>query len=413
MTERFDHPLTRDELAQLANVDPALVDRLVDVRVISPREGDRPFTYGDVARVGLATACEQAGLPLESIGVAIRAGTLSFAFVGAPPYTWPVRLPRTYAELATELNIEPEHLLRVYEAMGSARPSLQDHIREDDADILTPAAIGLAAGIPFESVVRLARVYGESLRRVTQAETAVFHNDIETPFFRSGLNQRQTFEAAAGFGATINPVMGRGLLALYLRIQERTWIDHMVEHVEVALEEAGIERRVASPPAMCFLDLAGYTRLTEERGDEAAADLAARLAAMVDRSARANNGRAVKWLGDRVMFHFRSPADGVRAAIDMVARTPKEGLPPAHAGLSAGPIVEQDGDYYGRTVNLASRIAAFAEPGRTLVDERVVEATDDADLSYREVGPVELKGMTRPVTLFEASLARTQLRSNT
>jgi class 3 adenylate cyclase len=198
-------------------------------------------------------------------------------------------------------------------------------------------------------------------------------------------------------------MMEHMILALYLRTQQHAWIGHMVEHVEIALEEAGIERPTPVPQAMCFLDLAGYTRLTEERGDRAAAELATRLGAVVSEGARSHGGQAIKWLGDGVMFHFRDAASAVRSALEMVARTPAEGLPPAHAGISAGPVVQQDGDFYGRTVNRAARIAAFADAGRTLVDGGVIEATAEVtDLEFRTVGPVELKGLPKPVTLFEA-----------
>ena len=111
------------------------------------------------------------------------------------------------------------------------------------------------------------------------------------------------------------------------------------------------------PPAVCFLDLTGYTRLTEERGDEAAADLAGTLAALVRRTSQEHGGQAVKWLGDGVMFLFPDPGPGVLAALDMVDGVATEALPPAHVGIHAGPIVFQEGDYFGRTVNVASRIA--------------------------------------------------------
>jgi class 3 adenylate cyclase len=85
---------------------------------------------------------------------------------------------------------------------------------------------------------------------------------------------------------------------------------------------------------MCFRDLTGYTRLTEERGDEAAADLAARLATLVRRSAQEHGGMPVKWLGDGVMFYFREPGDAVLAALEMVAV--RQGLPLAHVGSTPG-----------------------------------------------------------------------------
>jgi hypothetical protein len=114
---------------------------------------------------------------------------------------------------------------------------------------------------------------------------------------------------------------------------------------------------VEQPPAMCFLDLVGYTRLTEERGDDAAAEIAANLAELTQRAARARGGLPVKWLGDGVMFFFKRPGEAVLAALEMVQEAPATGLPPAHVGIHAGPIVVQDGDYFGRTVNLAARIA--------------------------------------------------------
>jgi class 3 adenylate cyclase len=86
----------------------------------------------------------------------------------------------------------------------------------------------------------------------------------------------------------------------------------------------------------------------------------------------------------------------------MVARAPSIGLP-AHAGVAAGPVVMQDGDYFGRTVNLAARVAAGAEAGQTLVTDRVAELADGSGSTFREVGPVELKGFAEPVILYEAS----------
>ena len=96
--------------------------------------------------------------------------------------------------------------------------------------------------------------------------------------------------------------------------------------------------------------------MTEERGDEAAAELAARLTPLVQRTAERHGGKVVKWLGDGVMFHFREPTGGVVAALEMIGAIAAAGLPPAHVGLHTGPVVFQGGDYFGRTVNLAARI---------------------------------------------------------
>jgi adenylate cyclase len=153
---------------------------------------------------------------------------------------------------------------------------------------------------------------------------------------------------------------------------------------------------------MCFLDITGYTRLTQESGDEAAAKLAETLSRLVQRTSVQHGGRPVKWLGDGVMFYFPDPGPGVVAALAMVEGVTDAGLPPAHVGLHAGPVLFQEGDYYGQTVNMASRIGEYARPGEVLVSQEVVDASQGAGVSFKEIGPVELKGVTGVVRLHAA-----------
>jgi adenylate cyclase len=175
-----------------------------------------------------------------------------------------------------------------------------------------------------------------------------------------------------------NFLVDRALLAARRRQQELAWIEQLVEDIEAALEETGVLGRPGRVPAMCFLDLVGYTRLTEEQGDQVAAELAERLAVLVDRSVREHDGVPVKWLGDGVMVYFREPA---------------------------GPVVVQGGDYFGRTVNLAARIAAYASASRVLVSEPVVKRAPPQGVSFNELGLVQLEGIAHPVRLLEARRA--------
>jgi adenylate cyclase len=201
------------------------------------------------------------------------------------------------------------------------------------------------------------------------------------------------------------PLMDRALLAGLRRQQELVWTEGLVEHIEDELEAAGTLGRPGRVPAMVFLDLVGYTRLTEEQGDAAAAALAESLALLVDRSAREHGGVPVKWLGDGVMVHFREPAGAVRSALELVGRLPEAGLPPARVGVAAGPVVIQGGDYFGRTVNLAARIAVRAGPGQVLVSRRVADSAPPDGVVFTDAGEVELKGFARPVRLLEARRA--------
>jgi adenylate cyclase len=121
---------------------------------------------------------------------------------------------------------------------------------------------------------------------------------------------------------------------------------------------------------------------------------------------RANAGRPVKWLGDGVMFYFPDPGPAVVAAIEMVDGVREAGLPPAHVGLHAGPVLFQEGDYFGRTVNVAARIAEYARPGEILVSQEVVDIGGaQPNVEFRLIGPVELKGVAGAVHLHAAHRA--------
>jgi adenylate cyclase len=156
---------------------------------------------------------------------------------------------------------------------------------------------------------------------------------------------------------------------LYGRHFERYATEHRLGHIEAALETAGLHRRRLHPEACVFADLSGYTRLTEELGDEAAAQMALRLAELMQEVADRHCGLVVKMLGDGVHFYFEEPSNAVLGSLELVERAQPQGLPPAHVGVNAGPMTYTDGDYYGLTVIIAARIASEAGPGQVLVGE--------------------------------------------
>jgi adenylate cyclase len=141
------------------------------------------------------------------------------------------------------------------------------------------------------------------------------------------------------------------------------------------MDERGIApRQPRQLPAIAFLDLSGYTALAEERGDEAAAEVAAGVADVVQDIAVGQGGRPIKWLGDGVMMHFADPAAAVVSGLDLIEATERAISAPARVGINAGPVVVQEGDYFGRTVNVAARIADYAGPREVLVSEQAREA---------------------------------------
>jgi adenylate cyclase len=391
-------------LADLAGVTEAEVQRLVELGILVARDRTDPFLAADVQKVRLATACERAGLPMAGIASAIRAGRLSFAFLEAAPYRrWAVRSARTYRQVSQETGVPLELLCSALEAMGFARMAPDEPIREDELEIVPFVQLGHATGtFDLAWLTRLGRAHAEGLRLITTAWAEAYTARFEGPVLESGANQQIAMERAAQLSVDFLPLVDPALLAIYHRQEELTWTEGLVERIERELEAAGVLGRPGRVPAMCFLDLVGYTRLTEERGDRAAAALAETLAVLVDRSAREHGGVPVKRLGDGVMVHYRDPEGAVLSALGLVAQLPEAGLPPAHVGVAAGPLVAQGGDYFGRTVNLAARIAAHAGAGQVLVSGSVAESASPEGVTFVELGELRLEGFARPVRLLEA-----------
>jgi adenylate cyclase len=287
--------------------------------------------------------------------------------------------------------------------MGFARVGPDEPMREDELDIVPLLQHGLSSGIFDQAwLTRLGRAHVEGLRLITTAWGDVYQARFEGPVRAAGGDQRAAMEVAAQRSIGFLPLGDPALLAIYHRQEELLWTEGLVERIEHELEEAGMLGRAGRVPAMLFLDLVGYTRLTEERGDAAAAALAETLAVLVSRSAREHGGVPVKWLGDGVMVNFPDPAGAVQSALDLVDQLPAAGLPPAHAGVAAGPVVVQGGDYFGRTVNLAARIATQASAGQVLVSDTVPAARPQG-VRFAEVGEVQLKGIPKAVRLLEAT----------
>ena len=180
-------------------------------------------------------------------------------------------------------------------------------------------------------------------------------------------------------------------------------LEYIVGVTEQFMEERGITPKQAKrPPAIAFLDLAGYTALAEERGDEAAAALASDLAGVVHEAAQTQGCRPVKWLGDGVMFHFSDASVAIRSGLELIEKTEKAVKVPARIGIDAGSVVVQDGDYFGRTVNVASRIADYARPHEVLVSEAARETAGLDGVEFELIGDVPLKGVSNAVRLHKA-----------
>jgi len=154
-----------------------------------------------------------------------------------------------------------------------------------------------------------------------------------------------------------------------------------------------------------FADIAGYSLIADQHGDEAAADLALYFLSRASSLASIHGGELVKSLGDAVMVRTEDAADSIRLALDLVNEFSQDpALPAIHAGLHTGPAVRRADDWWGATVNIAARVAAAADPGQVLVTETSrVQAGQVASTRWRGLEPLRLKNIRLAVKVYAAS----------
>ena len=399
--------LSREEAATRAGVDATYIDELVAARVLSAADDDG-FTTSDVRRIGLLRALQEAGLPLDGLAAGFAKGVVTLEFLDNPEYDRFAGLSaETFDQVSARTEIPLALLAVIREAIGLGSARGHDLLREDELAIVPFIELQLQVGFRPPAIERLLRGMGESLRRIAESEAEWWRTEIIEPRIAAGLGPTEVGGGDIAEGLTEKSQ--QALLAMLHAQQAQTWTSNIVAGFERQLANAGLFRAPDRPPAICFLDITGYTRLTQERGDRAAAELAEALSRITKRTSIEHGGRAVKWLGDGVMFWFRDPGPGTVGALEMVDALGSAGLPPAHVGLHAGPVVMQQGDYYGQTVNMAARIAEYARPGEVLVSQAVAEAAQagqgTAGVDFIEIGPVDLKGVSGAVQLHAAKRA--------
>ena len=396
--------LSEQELAERSGTTVQQLRHLVELGIISPT--DRAHQPSDIQRIRIVQALSRAGITSEEIGQLIVAGAYSMAWADQLfPEPTP-QVPTTFEQAVDQLQLPASFVERLYASWELARPEWGQALRADDAELLGLAAVGYSVFGRDETVaLSVARQLGESLRRLAESQMRLFRSRIEEPLIASGTTQLPSNgDAISAIAMPLLAALERTVLLLYHRHLEYQVLETIVLRAELKLEQAGVaKRRPDRPPAIAFLDLTGYTNITEQQGDQAAAELAAQFVDVVHTVAHQHGGRPVKLLGDGVMFHFPEPARGVLCGLELVERIPQMNLPRARMGVSTGPVVFQDGDYFGRTVNLAARITDYARPGEVLVSDEVVTASNAPQgVRYRPIGSIELKGVATPVTLHTA-----------
>jgi adenylate cyclase len=347
-------------------------------------------------RLELLERLAQEGAGLEELREAVAAGRLTLLPAeralagGGPRYT--------AREIAESIDLDLDVLRRSTAALGIPNPD-PDERSLTDADLEAARRLKafLAAGLPEDGLLQVARTIGMGTARIAEANRELVVRTLMQP----GDSERDLalrFAAAAeGMMPLFEPTLSYALRA------------HMVEQMRRdvigAADLASGEIRGAAERSVCFADLVEFTRLGEEVAAEELGQVAGRFEEMANAVAEPPV-RLVKMIGDAAMLVSEEAPQMLEAAIRLVEDAEGEGdeFPVVRAGLALGPTVAQSGDYYGRAVNLASRITGVARPGSVLVDAATREAVDRG-FSYSFAGERRLKGIGSAVKLFRARRA--------
>jgi adenylate cyclase len=386
--------VSRSEAARRAGVTPQTLLRWAREGLV-PQVRDGEWTPAAVAQARIVARLRERGHTLDEIRAATESGRLAFGFADELLPAHEAR--HTLEEAAAETGLEPALIERLFLSMGFSATSL-GRVSDDDLELLRYVASVLAAGFPLVAFLQLVRVYGQALAQMADAEVRLFHLYVHEPLMRAGVPGMEMGDEMHG--------LARDLLPLASPIMDRVhqrYLAHFVEqdvigHMESDLEDGPLDLgrlRVA----IAFADLAGYTRLTEEEGEEEAVSAVERFIEDVEVTLP-DTARVIKTIGDEVMIVGSDAAALVDWAVgfqSMVA----DRRPLPRIGIHYGLTLYRDGDYYGREVNQAARVAARAAGGEVIVTREVIEVAGP-HLEFERIGEVRLKGFSEATELFAA-----------
>ncbi len=391
--------LTLAQVAERAGVSAATVRRWVRDGLVPQYDG--AWTPAAASHVRIVARLRERGYTTAQIRDASQSGRLVFGYLDELLPSSPST--HSLSEVARVSGLSAELIERIYAAMGTSTLSV-DSFSDQDLQMLKYVAEILAAGLPLPVLLQLARVYAQQIAQIADAEVRLFHIYVHEPLMRAGVPGVEVAEEMEALTRDLLPFVVPLMNYFHARMLSHFVEQDVIGHIEADLDgEVPEEGRMRV--AIAFADLAGYTRLTEEHGDEQAVHAVERFVEAVSLSLPAD-ARVIKTLGDEVMIVGADPVALLDWAVGFARRRGELAgdVPPPRIGLHHGDALYRDGDYYGREVNQAARVVARAAGGEVLVTRAVVDAAGGADgIAFERIGEVGLKGFSEPTELFQAA----------
>ena len=384
------------EVARRIGVTPTTLRRWIDTGVVPADGNGGGMSPASVAVARAVARLRDRGHSLQEIREATESGKLASSYIeGLLPEAEP---GWTLEDAARETGLEPALIERIFTAIGFG-PSME-RLTDADMQLLRYTAAVLAAGFPLVAFLQLVRVYGQAISQIADAEVRLFHLYVHEPLMRDGVPGWEMAEEMEGLARELLPLASPIMEHAHTRFLQHFIQQDLVNHMEAELGDGEGGERILGRMrvAIAFADLAGYTRLTEEIGEEEAVSVVERFVEQVEVTLP-DDARVVKTIGDEVMIVGSDPSALVDWAVGFQQLQTERPLP--RIGVHAGEVLYREGDYYGREVNLAARVAARAAGGEVLATRPVVDVAG-GHLEFEPIGEVRLKGFSYATELFVA-----------
>ncbi|HEX2393575.1 MAG TPA: adenylate cyclase regulatory domain-containing protein [Solirubrobacterales bacterium] len=348
------------------------------------------------ARMALLERLAGEGVPLEELQAAVGAGRLALLPVERAIAGDGVRY--SARQIAEKSGLDLDLLRRFRAALGVPYADPDEAIgTETDLEAALRTKAILDTGFPPEQVLQNARTVGMGMARIAEANRSLVVRNLAQP----GDTERDLADRLALAAEQLLPLVGQTLVYAF----QANLLEQVKRDVIGAADLASGEIGGTAELTVCFADLVEFTRLGEEIAAEELGQVAGRLEEMALAVAEPPV-RLVKTIGDAAMFVSTEAEPMLAAALRLIDAAEGEGeqFPWLRAGLSRGSVLPQWGDYYGRPVNLASRVTGVARPGSVVVDAGVKETVGEERFRYTYIGERRLKGIDSRVRLFRARL---------
>jgi adenylate cyclase len=299
----------------------------------------------------------------------------------------------TAQEIEERTGLSAEILLRIRRLLGLPAAEADEHVfGEEDIDAAKALKLFFDSGFDEDAIAQITRVLGEAMARMAATTTGAFAD----AFLKPGDSEDEVALRFATLAEQLTPQLTPVLVAAFRAHLHEAVRRGMLGRAE---REAG-QISDAQEVAVCFADLVGFTHLGGQLEVEELGTVAGRLGELATEVAKPPV-RLVKTIGDAAMFVSREVEPLVEVAVSLVEAVEEAEMPALRAGVAWGPAIQRAGDFYGHSVNLASRVTGIARPGSVLCTEEVRDAAAD-DFEWSFAGRHRLKGVEGPVPLHRA-----------